>query len=518
MALIKTEPVSSRKQAALGVLAELEGGGRGRVEALKRKHSRLQGLESMLKNSELIAECSDAVLRRALRKGAVRSASGICVIAVMTRPGGCPYDCAYCPTSGIAAKSYTGFEPAALRARQNDFDAGRQVSSRLRQLEAAGHDPQKCELVVMGGTFNAQPEAYQQEFLKSALEAFNGKKARSWEAAMKANETCRHRVIGITFETRPDCAMTPAQVSSLVDRGATRIELGAQSLDDNVLRKVNRGHGVAETAAATAACKDAFLKVGYHVMPGLFATPAKDERMFKQMFSDERFKPDMLKIYPALVMEGTRLWEWWKEGKFKPYSTEEAAVAVARMLRHTPAYVRVMRVDRDIPSNRIAAGVKKTNLRELVQEEMDRNGWECRDIRAREVGLRGALPGSVEMNELEYDASGGKEVFISLDAKDGGLAGYLRLRKPFAPFRREITAGAAGVRELRVLGELVGIGERSAAAFQHKSYGSELLGRAEEIARKWGCGKLCVTSGVGCRQYYHRKGFQADGAYVSKNV
>lgn len=509
--------VDERKVAAKECLREIMVGGEGEIEPLKKKFSKKFGFQQMLKNSELIGAAQDDATKRMLRKSAVRSASGVSVVAIMVAPVSCPYNCAYCPTSSIAAKSYTGYEPAARRARQNDFDAGRQVAARIRQFVANGHAPDKCELIVMGGTFNVQPTEYQTSFLKSAFDAFNGEESPTLQEALEKNEGAAHRVVGVTFETRPDCA-GKQQVSQLVDFGATRVELGVQSLDEEALRKSRRGHGVDATIAATKNCKDALLKVGYHFMPGLFSSQSKDEEMMKTIFAKQEFRPDMLKIYPTLVMPGTELFEMWEKGEFAPYGTEEAARVIASCKRSVPEYCRVMRVDRDIPADRIAAGVKKTNLRELVKKEMEENGWECRCIRCREVGLKRKEVGSVELKETRYDASGGREVFISLETKGDLLAGYLRLRMPSEPFRKEISVKTAGIRELRVLGEQVAIGKRVAGAAQHKNFGGQLLEKAHEIAAEWGCEKLTAISGVGVKEYYCRKGFARDGAYVSKSV
>lgn len=482
------------------------------LEAAKKEYAKRRGLDRVPSTADMIKLGAKGV-----KKGAVRSASGVTVIAIMVRPGSCPYDCAYCPTSSLAAKSYTGYEPAARRARQNDFDAGRQVRARIRTLEETGHSTEKCELIVMGGTFNVLPRQYMDSFIKSAIDGFNGTESEDVLSALGKNESAKHRVIGITFETRPDCA-SKLQVSQLVDYGATRIELGVQSLDEQALARVSRGHGVAQVATATANCKDALLKVGYHIMPGLYSTPEKDELMFRRLFDDQSFRPDMLKIYPTLVIPGTELHRRWERGEFKPYDTREAARAIAAMVRHVPPYCRIMRIDRDIPIDRIAAGVSKSNLRELVEAELSAKGWTCNDIRNREIGLRGKPAGRVEIHELEYEASGGREIFISADNEDGDLVGYLRLRKPKDPYRTELQGNTAGIRELRVLGTAMALGARTQSAAQHKKIGSELLGKAEEKAGEFGADKLAVISGVGARRYYYGRGFSPDGGYLSKEI
>ncbi|MFH1056468.1 MAG: tRNA uridine(34) 5-carboxymethylaminomethyl modification radical SAM/GNAT enzyme Elp3, partial [Candidatus Micrarchaeota archaeon] len=455
--------------------------------------------------------------RPLLKTRRARSLSGVSVIAIMLKPLSCKWRCAYCPTSEIAAKSYTGFEPAALRARRNDFDSFKQVSSRLEQFKAIGHVPQKCELIVMGGTFNEEPLEYQREFVKGAFDAFNLFPSASLEEAIAANETAGHRVIGLTFETRPDCA-SEEQVKQLMEFGATRIELGVQSLDDRALEKVKRGHGVKESITATKNVKNAFLKIGYHMMPGLYSTPEKDVRMFDELFSNPDFKPDMLKIYPTLVIPGTELFVLWKKGEFEPYREEQAAQVIANAKKFVPRYCRIMRVDRDIPTFKIADGVKKTNLRELVQEEVKRLGLNCICIRCREVGLASRFkeidPNSIELHRLDYEASGGKEVFLSFDTSEDYLVGFLRLRA----FENE-GGVKCGVRELRVYGEQVAIGGKSEKAFQHKSFGRTLLQEAEKIAREeFGAEELAVTSGVGVREYYKKSGYSLEKPYMVKQL
>jgi elongator complex protein 3 len=478
------------------------------LEAYKRERAKGR-LDHVPRNADLFAELpkdKQRELKAVLRTRRTRSASGVCVIAVMTRPYPCPGNCTYCPTSD-APKSYTGFEPAARRAKQNNYDAFKQASDRLRQLRAIGHDPSKCELIIMGGTFNAQPPQYQSAFVKKAFEAFNNKKSRTLAEAIKANERAKCRVTGFTVETRPDWC-SKRDVERFLDYGVTRVELGVQSLDERVLEKVRRGHGMAEVEEATRNCKDALLKVVYHFMPGLYSTPEKDVAMFKQMFEDERFKPDMLKIYPCLVIKGTKLYREWKAGRFRPYSTDEAAEVIAEAKRFIPEYCRIMRVDRDIPTNLIEAGVDKSNLREIVWKRAAEKGIKCRCIRCREIGLKKRIEGKPKYQVMEYKASKGKERFLSL-ANEDCLWAFLRLR--------ENEDGEFGVRELRVFGEQTPVGAKSRQA-QHKGFGNKLLKKAEGIAKKNKAKELKVLSGVGARAYYRKQGFKLRGNYMVKRL
>ncbi len=503
--------------------------GAEQMHALKTEISRKHGLKRVFKNSEILealGEKGAAKKRQLLQTRKVRSLSGVSVIAIMAKPAMCPHGtCIYCPggPSANSPKSYTGFEPAARRAGQNNFDARLQAENRLRQLEAIGHHPQKCEVIVMGGTLNAQPKRYQDQFVKGMYEAFDGRRFSSWQKARDANQTAPYRVIGLTFETRPDYS-TPKQLDALLGYGCTRIELGIQSLDEKVLRKANRGHTLRQSWEATQYCKDAFLKVGYHVMPGLFSTPSKDKAMFRQLFSDQKWRPDMLKIYPCLVMPGTGLYNLWKRGEFTPYNAEEAAEVIAECKRFVPPYCRIMRIDRDIPTNLIAAGVEKSNLREMVKGRLEEKGLKCNCIRCRETGLR-KRDGketdwkSVALRRLDYSASKGKEVFLSFEDKNDSLLGFLRLRLPYEPWRPEITSDTAGVRELHVFGEQMAIHQRKKDAVQHKRFGKMLLEEAGRIAsEEWGCKKLLVISGVGVREYYQKQGFRLDGIYMGRKI
>ncbi|MCX6777528.1 MAG: tRNA uridine(34) 5-carboxymethylaminomethyl modification radical SAM/GNAT enzyme Elp3 [Candidatus Micrarchaeota archaeon] len=484
---------------------------------LKRRISGEFGI-SPLRNSEILRALPKSKRKKfleLLRIRRTRTISGIAPIAVMARPYPCPGKCIYCPRGKEAPQSYTGREPAAMRAIQNEFDPHRQVASRLRQLEEIGHSVDKCELIVMGGTFNAQPLRYQRWFAKRCLDAMNGKNSGTLALAQKNNERAKVREIGMTIETRPDFAKKK-QIKKMLELGATRIELGVQTLSDKVYMLVKRGHRVKDVIEATAHCKDAGLKVCYHMMPGLFVGPEEDAGMFARLFSDSDFRPDMLKIYPCMVLKGTKLYGMWKKGEYAPYDAETAAEVIARASAHFPPYVRVMRMQRDIPVQLIEAGVEKSNLRQLVEEKMRGRGDECRCIRCREMGLRNVRDfGGVELRRIEYEASGGREIFLSFESENG-LAGFLRLRRPGKAWVTG-TADAAIVRELHVYGESVPIGEKSMGRVQHSGYGKKLLEEAERIARdEWKMKKLLVLSGVGAREYYYKMGYSRDGFYAGK--
>ncbi|MBI4406752.1 tRNA uridine(34) 5-carboxymethylaminomethyl modification radical SAM/GNAT enzyme Elp3 [Candidatus Micrarchaeota archaeon] len=501
------------------------------INGIKKRIGKQHGLSEVVSNADILEKLSSEKrreLKKALRVRNVRSLSGVSVIAIMTKPAGCPGKCTYCPGGITSPKSYTGFEPAAARAKQNNFDAFLQVQTRLAQLENIGHNPQKCDVIVMGATFNAFPRSYQLEFVKRAFEGFNGAASQSIEEAHLVNESAKHRVIGLTFETRPDWC-TEDDAAWFLSLGATRIELGIQSLDDEALKKVERGHGVSESIEATRRCKDAFLKVCHHFMPGLYSYPEKDIDMFRRIFQEESFRPDMIKIYPCLVLPNTPLFQEWKKGNFLPYNSQQAADVIARCKQFIPPYCRVMRVDRDIPTTLVAAGVKNSNLRQLVEAQCKELGIKCVCIRCREVGLKSRfddIPAieEAEMQRIAYKASGGEEVFISFEAGDA-LFGFCRLRKPGKPFLKEIDDHTLGIRELHVYGDATPIGEspdnphRNPEHVQHRGIGRALLREAEKIAREEFDGrKLLVISGVGAREYYRKAGFEKIGHFMGKNI
>jgi elongator complex protein 3 len=413
-----------------------------------------------------------------------------------------------------------------MRGLQNNFDPYLQVKSRIEQLTAIGHTVDKVELIVMGGTFPATPLDYQQWFIRRCLDAITFKNSASLEEAKANAETSKIRNVGITVETRPDwCKRT--HVDAMLDMGVTRVEIGVQNPSDEIYSLVGRTHTVADVAEATRIAKDAGLKIVYHLMPGMpGSNPKRDLAAFKWVFADPAFKPDMIKIYPCLVIAGTKTYDWYREGVYKPYSTEEAANLIAEAKKTLPTWVRVMRVQRDIPARLIVAGVDKSNLRQLVQRKLAEHGERCSCIRCREVGHRMTVDNVVPNLEkvailsTRYEASEGEEIFISAeDPESNVLIGYLRLRVPSAKAQRpEITvAPSAIVRELHVYGPLVPVGKRSAKAWQHKGYGAVLLGEAERVAREaYGLQKLLVISALGTKQYYMRFGYRRDGVYVSK--
>ena len=465
-----------------------------------------------------------------LRRKATRTISGVTVIAVMTKPYPCPQPepCAYCPGGppfGVP-QSYTGFEPAALRGLQNEFDPYLQVKSRIGQLQAIGHNVDKIELIVMGGTFPATPLDYQTWFIQRCLDAVTDMDSAGLEEAKKNAETSRIRNVGITVETRPDWAKE-SHIDHMLSMGVTRVEVGVQNPSDEIYRLVGRTHTVKDVVEATRIMKDSGLKTVYHLMPGLpNSNTKKDLKAFREIFTNPDFKPDMIKIYPCLVLKGTKAYKWYREGKYEPYTNETAANLIVEIKKIIPHWIRVMRVQRDIPAPLIVAGVKRSNLRQLVQQKLKEQGIKCRCIRCREVGHRMLKdkvkpdPEKVKILTTRYAASEGEEIFISAEEPENNLLiGYLRLRIPSEKaHRQEVKAKPCSiVRELHVYGPLVPVGEHLAKAWQHKGYGGILLSEAERISKEnYDAKKVLVISALGTKQYYMRFGYRYDGLYMSK--
>lgn len=497
------------------------------------------------KNTDLLDKATPSEreqLEEVLKRKPVRTASGVSPVAIMTSPHMCPHGkCLYCPggpaSEFSSAQSYTGHEPAAARAEQNEYDPYGQVTLRLHQLREIGHPVDKIELILMGGTMTARSHDYQEWFVKRALEAMNdydlseepapsengdfSETARSFsylEDVIAANETGDIRCIGITFETKPDWC-DPEQINRMLDVGGTKVEVGVQTTYDHINREMHRGHGTGASVAANQRLRDAGFKVGFHMMPGQPGmTPEMCREDFRRLFGNQRWRPDYLKIYPTLVVRGTRVYDEWKRGEYEPLTNDEAAELVAEIKSMIPPYTRLQRVQRDIPADFIDAGVWKSNLRQLARERMEAHGWTCDCIRCREVGLNDDKPTEVTLDTYSYEAAGGMEHFISYEdwTKDL-LIGFCRLRFPNDPVRRELT-NAAIVRELHVYGNQVEIGHTS-GDFQHQGFGEALLREAEQRAADAGFQKISVISGIGAREYYREKhGYVKDGPYMSKPI
>ncbi len=458
----------------------------------------------------------------------VRTISGVTIVSVMTKPLPCVGKCIYCPSTPDTPKSYLPKSPVVLRAIRCNYDPYLQVQGRLKVLNELGHNTDKVELIVMGGTFLSSPKAYQYGFIKSCYDAPNNSASKNLDDSKKKNEEAEHRCVGLCVETRPDWSKQP-HINTMLDFGATRVELGVQTIDDKSYEITKRGHSVKDVVEATKLLKDSCFKVHYHTMVNLpGSNMASDLKNFKKVFDDESFRPDGIKIYPCLVIQGTELEKMTERGEHKPYELDELIELIVKMKQIVPRYVRITRIMRDIPSEYIISGVKQTHLRDMIHEKAMELGARCECIRCREVGYRLLRGGKInekkiKLSRFDYVASGGKEIFLSFDDTDNDvLIGLLRLRMPSAPFRPEITRTTALVRELHVYGleKSLGGNERGfIKPYQHRGYGKKLLKEAERIAKEeFGADKIVVISGVGAREYFRKFGYAREGPYMSKKI
>ncbi len=456
------------------------------------------------------------------KKGEIRKPSktlaGVTPLAVMLKPKRCEHGtCLYCPMYNVP-QSYTPLSPPAIRAEMLNYDPGKQVKARLKAFELMNHPTDKIELIVMGGTFLQYSKKYQKEFIKKCCDALNKSKSSNLKEAKKKNETAKHRMVALCLETRPDTC-TKENVKWMIKLGATRIEIGVQAIDDEIYKLVNRGHKVKDVVKATKLLKNANLKVFYHIMIGLpGSTPKKDLEMFKQIFSDQRFKPDGLKIYPCQVFKNSVLEEWFKEGKYKPYSKNTIKSLLIKMFKVIPEYCRVMRVMREIPPKYLAAGTKRIDLRSEIQKELKKEKVKINEIRFREVGFwlrdkkkKESLNRDLKLKVSRYKASQGHEYFLQFVNKDDVLFGLCRLRTS------NKNGGVYGaIRELHVYGKAKEIGKKG--KIQHRGLGKKLVEKAEKIARNYGVKELYVIAGIGVRRYFYNLGYKLKGQYVSKKI
>ncbi len=517
-------------------------------------HSILRQYHLLIKRGEIQ---ESKTVETALQIHPIRSQSGIAVITLLTMPAGCPGRCAYCPTEARMPKSYVATEPAAARALTLQFDPYIQTENRITTLRRNGHSADKIELIIKGGTWSAYPRDYREWFIQQCFQAMNetgivnreiintnlsshfnrfwGEEKKNWSIEQllneqHINETAFNRCIGLTIETRPDW-VTIEEIIHLRELGCTRVELGLQTTDEDILKNIKRGHTAAQTAHATKLLKDAGFKVDHHLMPGLpGATPEKDLEMAQEVFSSELYQPDTIKLYPCVILPSTEIYAWFKEGRFIPYSTETLLALLADIKAIVPPYMRVARVIRDFPSPEIAGGNLITNLRETIQRDMNKKGIHCKCLRCREVGHVLSKSELVThewkpvLKVRSYAASGGTEYFLSYESEDERIVyAFLRMRfpSPEASVLWEAIpeiANAALIRELHTYGSLVPISSSDENASQHRGLGKSLLTKAETIARDNGFKKMAIISGVGVRDYYKKQGYELEGTYMLKKI
>ncbi|MBI3858832.1 MAG: tRNA uridine(34) 5-carboxymethylaminomethyl modification radical SAM/GNAT enzyme Elp3 [Thaumarchaeota archaeon] len=499
------------------------------LEKLKKRVAKQFSLDRYVSNPEIIAALSPSSrhsFEEMLRVHPRRSASGIIVVTAFSAPFSCPHGtCVFCP-GGVrfgTPQSYLPDSPGMRGALAVGFDPYLQVRRSLGKYRANGHETGKVETIIEGGTFIAVPEEYQRSFVKGVYDGLNGRSSPSLSEAQVLNETAESRCVGLTLESKPDWCR-PRDVDLMLSYGITRLEIGVQSLDDETLKRSNRGHLVSDARNAFQVARDAGLKVTAHMMPGLpGATPDEDLREMMTLFDDEAYRPDMSKIYPTLVVPGTSLEKQFASGDYLPYDTETVIELLSEMKRFVPSWHRIMRIQREIPAHEIAGGVKNGNLRELVLSRVSEKGFRCGCIRCREVALTDPAAieeGGFAYRETRYRASGGDEVFGSYESEEGGrIAGFARLRLPSQQAHRPEMQDAAVVRELRVYGKTVPVGSRSGTAWQHRGIGAALMASMETVAREeMGVSTLLVTSAVGTREYYRKLGFYRLGPFMAKHL
>jgi len=480
-----------------------------------------------------------------LRAKPVRTASGVAVVAVMSKPHRCPHIamtgniCIYCPGGPdsdfeYSTQSYTGYEPTSMRAIRARYSPFLQTRNRVDQLKRLGHSTDKVEFIVMGGTFMSLPSDYRDYFIRNLHDALSGHCSKDVTEAVLYSEQSSQKCVGITIETRPDYCLKP-HLSAMLSYGCTRLEVGVQSVYEDVARDTNRGHTIRAVAESFQMSKDCGFKVIAHMMPNLpNVSMERDLNCFVEFFENPDFRVDGLKLYPTLVIRGTGLYELWKTGLYRNYAPSELVDLVAHILALVPPWTRVYRVQRDIPMPLVTSGVDTGNLRELALARMKELNLKCRDVRTREVGIQqihnNVLPNAVELIRRDYYANGGWETFLSYeDPAQDILVGLLRLRQcsEAGSYRPEVLAarGPDGtlrcsiVRELHVYGTAIPIHGRDVSRFQHQGYGTQLMEEAERIAaEEHGSLKLLVISGVGTRHYYRKMGFELDGPLMSKSL
>ena len=538
------------------------------LDDMKSGLSKKYKLGRNMSNIDILSNVKNPNFKILLTKP-TRTISGVTPISVMSKPANCPSQakCIYCPGGinsifGNTPKSYPGNSPGIIRAIRNDYDPYLQVFNRLEHYVLLNQDITKVEFIIMGSTFLFFEKRYKEDFIKFCLKALNDfselfvnnneidfekftdffelpasikdqerinrikakvlkiKSETTLEKEKSRNENTFSRCVAMCLETRPDYSFED-HISEMLDYGTTRVEIGVQTLSPEIMKTIKRGHSVEDSIKATQLLKDSFLKVTYHSMLNLTGSSIDNDKYeLKEIFDNPDYRPDSLKIYPCLVFKGTELYDLWKQGKHEVFSMDQIVDIICESKKHIPRYCRIMRINRDIPTFMSEAGVRKTNLRQYVDEELKKRKIKCSCIRCREPKLKNISWEDVKLKRFNYEASKGQEIFLTYeDTKNDILLGFVRLRIPYKPFRPEITNKSAGIRELHVYGEAIKIGEKS-NKIQHKGLGIKLMQEAEKIAKEeYNINKLLVISGIGVKNYYINKlGYKKDGVYVSKNI
>ena len=510
------------------------------LDAVKRKYSTTIKAENLLKNSAILSIYYNLLknkkiersknLEEILRIRKIRTLSGVAIVAILTKPYKCPGSCFFCPTQKNVPKSYLKDEPAVMRAIMCDYNPYEQVKMRIRALEAIGHSVDKIELIVIGGTWSFLPQKYQDWFIKECFRACNeyGLKENKFkrlglEKLQKINEKSKYRIIGITLETRPDF-INEKEIKRMRKLGCTRVEIGVQTIFDDILKLNKRGHSTKETIKATKLLKDAGFKICYHLMPNLPGSDIKkDKQVFEKIFSGPDFQPDLLKIYPCVVLKTAPLYKWFKNKKYKPYSQKQLFELLMFIKKNIPYYCRIQRLIRDIPTNNIVAGCLIPNLRQELQKQMKKENWQCK-CRCREIKGEYSPKDKIKLFRQDYINAGGEEIFLTFETSDRKkLFSLLRLRIPSQIFSKKKhfikeLQNSAIIRELHTFGLMVPIAEKKMAP-QHKGLGKKLIKIAEKITKKeFRLNKISVISGIGVKKYYKKLGFIPNGTYMTKKL
>jgi len=469
--------------------------------------SLLKTYHEMVKNKRMSPERN---IENLLITRPIRSLSGIVNISVLTKEYPCPGKCLYCPQESGIPKSYVSGEPAVERAKRLRYDPYLQTKKRIEMLEDQGHSTDKIELRIVGGTWSYYPKQYQNWFVKSCFDACNEKISINLGKAQQVNEKAKHRIVGLSVETRPDF-IDETEIKRLRKLGATLVELGVQSIYNDVLKKNLRGHGSKEIILATKLLKNAGFKVLYQMMPNLPGSNlGKDEKMFKELFTNPDFQPDLLKIYPCALLKEAPLYKLWRNGRYRPYTESQLTNLIKKIKRIIPYYVRIQRISRDIPSSSIVSGPAKiSNLRQLLSEKMKEENWQCKCIRCREVREKHAPEEKIFLFRQDYEASGGKEIFLSFESEKRKLHSLLRLR---------ITPKEALIREIHTYGLSVPIAKKGESP-QHHGLGKKLIKTAEKIAKnEFDSKKISVIAGIGARDYFKKLGYKLENTYMVKTL
>ncbi len=511
------------------------------LDFLKRKSAK-ENQAKMISNSDLLKAYHNLVfleritpspeMENFLRIRKIRSLSGIIIVSVLTKPYACPGKCLYCPSQRKVPKSYLKEEPAVARAIALKYSPYGQVTARLKALKETGHPTDKIDLRIIGGTWSYYPKKYQTWFIKECFRAcnnFSAKKKKNDKKILKReqikNERAKNRIIGITVETRPDF-IDEKELINLRNLGVTRVELGIQSIYEDVLEKNNRGHGLKQIITATRLLKDAGFKICYQMMPNLHGSSAKkDIKMFKTLFSNQDFMPDYLKIYPCAVLKEAPLYELWKKKKYYPYNYDELLNLLKEIKKIVPWWCRIQRIVRDIPAQYIPeGGVRISNLRQILKKNQKEEGWRCKCIRCREVGADYIPKEKMSLFKEVFTASLGKEFFLSFENKKRTkIFSLIRVRIPSQYYLKEkhfvsILDDSLLVREIHTYGQMIPFAKRGQAP-QHQGLGKKLMKIAEEIARKQaGIKKVAVIAGVGTRDYYRKLGYALKESYMIKTI